>query len=147
MKRIAIAAVVIVLLGGVGFAVLARSVLTGDNVRAAIAAQVSDAIGQPVTIGGLSVSIYPRVTMDLTDVAIGEPGRLHLASMHVGTGLRPLFSRRIERAAVRIDGARITLPLPASAERGRRRPARPSPARRRSRSCPSTRSSFATWKC
>jgi uncharacterized protein involved in outer membrane biogenesis len=113
MRRIAIATVVIVLLGGAGLAVLARSVLTGDNVRTAIAAQVSDALGQPVTIGGLSVSIYPRVTMDLAEVAIGGPGRLHLASVHVGTGLRPLFSRRIERAAVRIDGARITLPLPA----------------------------------
>jgi uncharacterized protein involved in outer membrane biogenesis len=64
-----------------------------------------------VTIGSLGASVYPRVTMDLTDVTIGQPARVHLTSMHVGTGLRALFSRRIEGGAIRIDGARITLPL------------------------------------
>ena len=112
MKRIAIGAGLLLVVGGIGLAVMARSVLTGDNVRAAVAAQLSQALGQPVTIGGLGASVYPRVTMDLTDVAIGQPARVNLTSMHVGTGLRALFSRRIEGGAIRIAGARITLPLP-----------------------------------
>ncbi len=111
MKRLVIVIGLLLVLGGIGLALFARSVLTGDNVRAAVAAQVSDAIGQPVTIGGIGASVYPRVTMDLTDVRIGEPARIELASVHMGTGLRALFSRRIEGADVRVDGARITLPL------------------------------------
>src|SRR5690606_38601600 len=95
-----------------GLALFARSVLTGDHIREAVAAQVSRTLGQPVTIGSLGASVYPRVTMDLGDVSIGDTGQVRLASMHLGTGLRALFSRRIEQASVRIDGARITLPLP-----------------------------------
>jgi uncharacterized protein involved in outer membrane biogenesis len=120
MKKIAIGALVLVIGLGIALAVLARTVLTGDRVRAAIAAQVSAAIGQPVTIGGIGASIYPRVTMDLTDVAIGQPASVQLQSMHVGTDLGALFSRRIERAAVRIDRARITMPLPDFATGGSR---------------------------
>lgn len=112
MKRIVIGILILLVMVGLGLALYARSVLTGDNVRAAVAAQVSTALGQPVTIGGLGASVYPRVTMDLTDVAIGQPARVHLSSMHLGTSLRALFSRRIEGAAVRVDGAKITLPLP-----------------------------------
>lgn len=112
MKRMAIGGGLLLVVAGIGLAVLARSVFSGDHVRAAVAAQLSQALGQPVTIGGIGASIYPRVTMDLTDVTIGQPARVQLASMHVGTGLRALFSRRIEQGAVSIDGARLTLPLP-----------------------------------
>ena len=112
MKRLILLAVGLVVLAAAGLALLARFVFTGPNVRAAVAAQVSAALGQPVTIGGIGASVYPRVTMDLTDVAIGQPARIHLASLHVGTGLRALISRRIEHADVRIEGARLSLPLP-----------------------------------
>jgi len=112
LKKVAIGMAVLVIVGGLGIVVLARTVWTGDTVRTALAAQVSEAIGQPVSIGGIGASIYPRVTIDLTDVAIGQPARIQLRSLHMGTGLGALFSRRIERAAIRIDGARLELPLP-----------------------------------
>jgi uncharacterized protein involved in outer membrane biogenesis len=112
MKRLALAVVALLALASIGLVLFARSVLTGANVRAAVERQLAAALGQPVTIGGLGASVYPRVTMDLTDVTIGKPARLQLGAIHVGTGLRALFSRRIEHADVRIDGARVTLPLP-----------------------------------
>ncbi|MDP1570911.1 MAG: AsmA-like C-terminal region-containing protein [Vicinamibacterales bacterium] len=112
LKKVAIGIVALVIVGGLGIVVLARTVLTGDAVRTALAAQVSDAIGQPVSIGGIGASVYPRVTIDLTDVAIGQPARIQLRSLHLGAGLGALFSRRIEQAAIRIDGARLELPLP-----------------------------------
>ncbi|HUE89688.1 MAG TPA: AsmA family protein [Vicinamibacterales bacterium] len=115
MKRLAIVLVFLVVAGGLAVALLARSVLTGENVRAALASQVSAALGQPVTIGGLDASIYPRVTMDLADVRIGSTSAVHLDAVHIGVALRALLSRRIENAAVRVDGARITLPLPSFA--------------------------------
>jgi uncharacterized protein involved in outer membrane biogenesis len=112
VKKIAIAVAVVLLLVLGGLALWARSVLTGDNVRAAVAAQVSQALGQPVTIGGIGAKIFPRVTLDLTDVSIGQPARIQLKTLHVGTDFRALISRRIERAAVRVKGARLELPLP-----------------------------------
>jgi uncharacterized protein involved in outer membrane biogenesis len=115
MKRIAIAIIALIAAAGVGVALLARNVLTGENVRAAVAAQVSAAVGQPVTIGALDASIYPRVTMNLADVAIGSNSAIHLDSVQMGVALGALLSRRIENAAVRVDGARITLPLPVFA--------------------------------
>ena len=118
MKRLAIVVIFLIVLGGTALALLARSVLTGENVRAAVAAQVSAALGQPVTIGALDASIYPRVTMDLSDVAIGSTPAIHLDSVRMGVALGALFSRRIENATVNVDGARITLPLPPFAVGG-----------------------------
>jgi AsmA-like protein len=46
-------------------------------------------------------------------VKIGRPARIQLASVHLGTGLRALISRRVEHADVRVEGARLTLPLPS----------------------------------
>jgi len=119
VKRLLVAAISAIVLGGIGLVVLARSVLTGANVRAAVEAQLADALGQPVTIGELGASAWPRVTMDLKNVTIGRPARIQLAAIHLGTGLRPLFSRRIEHADVRVDGAKVTLPLPAFGAPGR----------------------------
>jgi uncharacterized protein involved in outer membrane biogenesis len=113
LKRAAVGVVAVLVLGALGAFVFARTVLTGDNVRAAVAAQMSAAIGQPVTIGDLDASIYPRVTMQLKQVAIGQPAAIQLREARLGTDLRALFSRRIEHADVRVDGARIQLPLPA----------------------------------
>jgi uncharacterized protein involved in outer membrane biogenesis len=116
VKRLILVAVALIVVAGIGLALLARNVLTGANVHAAIESQVSSALGQPVTIGSIGASVYPRVTLDLTKVVIGKPARIELATVHVGTGLRALLSRRIERADVRVDGAKITLPLPSLAK-------------------------------
>jgi uncharacterized protein involved in outer membrane biogenesis len=116
VKRLFLILAALVVVAGVTLAWLARSVFTGANVRAAIESQASAALGQPVSIGGIGASVYPRVTMDLTDVRIGQPVRVQLQAVHVGTGLRALLSRRIEGADVRVDGAKLTLPLPSLAK-------------------------------
>lgn len=113
LKKAAITLVGLLMVGSTALFLFARTALTGDNVRAAVASQVSAAIGQPVTIGGLDASIYPRVTMKLKDVAIGRPPTIQLRDVRLGTDLRALFSRRIEHADVRVDGAKVQLPLPA----------------------------------
>ena len=75
-----------------------RAVFTEDTVRTALAQQLSNALGQPVTVGGISAGIYPRVTVNLKDVTIGEPIRIRVRTLHVGASLGALFSRRIEHA-------------------------------------------------
>jgi uncharacterized protein involved in outer membrane biogenesis len=114
-KRTLIVLTGVVLVGGLGLLLWARAVLAGDGVRTAVEAQLTGALGQPVTIGGVHATIFPRVTMNLTDVAIGQPARIVIGRLHVGTDFRALLSRRIEHAAVRLSEARVELPLPAFA--------------------------------
>ena len=110
--KILIGAVVGGLVLSLGLFLWARSVLTQETVRAALAAQLSRSLGQPVAVGGISASIYPRVTVNLATVTIGDPARIRVNTLHIGTGLRALLSRRIEHATLRLSGARVELPLP-----------------------------------
>jgi uncharacterized protein involved in outer membrane biogenesis len=113
VKKIVAAIVAVLILLVVGALVWARSILATDTVRTAIAAQASKAIGQPVTIGGISASIFPRVSIDLERVAVGQPPRIQAETLHVATNFRALLSRRIEHAALRLSKARVELPLPS----------------------------------
>jgi uncharacterized protein involved in outer membrane biogenesis len=112
LKKLLVGTVLVLLVCGGGLFVWARFVLTGDQVRAAVAAQLTRALGQPVRIGGLSAAILPRVTMTLTDVTLGEPVRVTVKNLDVGTDFRALVRRRIEHGSVRLAGARFELPLP-----------------------------------
>src|SRR5436190_12606449 len=96
LKNILLGGLVLVLLIAAGLFLWARAVFTEDNVRVALAAQLSKAIGQPVNIGRIAAAIYPRITVKLGDVTIGDPARIHVETLHVGTDFRALLSRRIE---------------------------------------------------
>jgi uncharacterized protein involved in outer membrane biogenesis len=113
VKKIVAAVVAVFVLLAIGTVVWARSILATDAVRTAIAAQASKAIGQPVTIGGIGASVFPRVSIDLEQVTIGQPPRIQAKTLHVATNFRALLSRRIEHAALRLSNARIELPLPS----------------------------------
>jgi uncharacterized protein involved in outer membrane biogenesis len=112
LRVVLIGGLLLVVALGAGLFLWARAVLAGDGVRTTVESQLTRALGQPVTIGRLGVSIFPRVTMDLSDVTIGKPARITIRTLHVGTAFRALLSRRIERADLRVAGARIELPLP-----------------------------------
>ena len=112
LKRILLAAAVLVVVLGTGLFFWARSVLAGPAVANAVAEQMTKALGQPVAIGALSVNIFPRVTVSVENVQIGRPAKITVKSLHIGTALGALFSRKIEHADLKLDGARIELPLP-----------------------------------
>ncbi len=111
-KKIALGVVAVLLIMGIGLFFWARAVLSTDAVRTALAGQLTKALGQPVTVEGVSAGIYPRVTLTLTGVSIGQPARITVASMDVGTDFMALLSRRIQHAALHINEARLELPLP-----------------------------------
>lgn len=113
MKRLLIAVVVLAAVGAGGLYFWARAVLGGDAVRAGVEAQLQETLGQPVTVAAATAGIWPRVTLTLRDVVIGKPARITVSRLHLGTSLGALLSRRIEGAAVALDGARVELPLPA----------------------------------
>src|SRR5919204_3687861 len=113
MKKIVVAVAAAALMLFAGAFLWARAVFTGETVRAALAAQLSSTLGQPVTIGRISASAFPRIEIHLGDVAIGKPASVRFDDLRVATDFRALLSRRIEHGSVRLDGARIQLPLPA----------------------------------
>jgi uncharacterized protein involved in outer membrane biogenesis len=112
LKKVLLGAFVLILLLSLGLSLWVRAVFTNDNVRAALAEQLSNALGQPVKIGSVASAIYPRVTLNLRNVSIAEPARIHVQTLHVGADLRALLSRRIEHASLELSGARVELPLP-----------------------------------
>ena len=118
VKKVVAALVAVFVLLAVGAVVWARSILATETVRGAIASQISSAIGQPVAIAGIGASIFPRVTIDLDNVTIGQPPRIQVETLHVATGFRALLSRRVEHAALRLTKARVQLPLPDFGEGG-----------------------------
>jgi hypothetical protein len=111
-KKIVAAVAALLVLSTIGVVVWGRAILGTDTVRTAIAAQASKAVGQPVAIGGIGASIFPRVSIELDQVAIGEPPRIQVQTLRVGTSFGALFSRRIENATLHLTGARVELPLP-----------------------------------
>jgi uncharacterized protein involved in outer membrane biogenesis len=111
LKKVVFSLFVLFVAGSAALFFWARSVFTHDNARAHLAAELSKALGQPVTIGSIAAAIYPRLTVKLGDVDIGQPAGVQIASLDVGTDFRALLSRRIEHATAKIDGAKIQLPL------------------------------------
>ena len=113
MKRLLIAVFCVLVIAGAGVFVWARAVLSGDAVRLALERQLSSALSQPVTIRAARAGIWPRVTLKLDDVTIGNPVQISIRQLDVGANLGALISRRVEHGSLNARGARITLPLPA----------------------------------
>src|SRR5262245_1427820 len=105
----AVLALVVLLAGGY---YLLQWLLVSDVMRAELERQLSAYLQQPVTIKSVRAAVYPRVSIALSEVAIGKEPAIALSDVRVVTGLRPLLSRRVEHADVRIAGGRINLPLP-----------------------------------
>jgi uncharacterized protein involved in outer membrane biogenesis len=111
-KKIVIGVLIVFVIAIGGALVWVRSVLAQENVRVTLAAQLAKALGQPVTVGSVTATLYPRVAVRLNEVGIGNPVRVQVRALDLGTDFRALLSRRIEHATVHLDGARIELPLP-----------------------------------
>src|SRR5262245_35389731 len=109
MKRILIGVVLLTAAIAGGLYFWAHAIFASDAVRNAVESQLTNALGQPVRIGSMGATVFPRVTMTLNDVRIGEPARITASRLDVGAGLRALLSRRIEQGSVRLRGARVEL--------------------------------------
>src|SRR6185295_20168750 len=127
LKKVLLGAFILLLLLSIGLSLWVRAIFREDNVRATLADQLSKALGQPVKIASIATRIYPRVTVNLEQVTIGEPARVQVKTLHVGTDFRALLSRRIEHARLDLSGAHVELPLPAFSTGGG--PASGSPTR------------------
>src|SRR5688572_30540999 len=96
LKKVVVGIAVLLVAVSAGLYFWAHSIFSSDLVRTRVAAQMSSALGQPVEIGTIGATIFPRVTMSLGDVRIGNPARITITQLDVGTALRALLSRRID---------------------------------------------------
>jgi hypothetical protein len=109
-KKLLIALGTVALLAG-GYYLL-QWLLVSDVMRAELERQLSAYLQQPVTIKSARAAIFPRVALDLDSVVVGAQQSISLGEVRLVTGLRPLLSRRVEQAEVRVRDGRIILPLP-----------------------------------
>ena len=113
-RRLIIAIAAVLLAIPLIAAVAVYALLGTDQVRVALERQATTWLGQPVAIGSATARIFPRPSINLRDVRVGQPVRVALDQVELSTGLRPLLSRRIEDAEVAISNSRIDMPLPFS---------------------------------
>ena len=109
-RRILLAITAVLLLGIAALALAARAFLGGDGIKRAIEAQAGAALGRPVAIGSAVPRFYPRVGLELRDVAIGAGREATVDYVRLSTGIRGLLRRRVEEAEVSVERSRIDLP-------------------------------------
>jgi uncharacterized protein involved in outer membrane biogenesis len=112
LRRILLLAIGVLLVVGVALTAAAYWFLSRDGVRVALESQATKWLGQRVTIGAASARVFPRPAITLRDVRAGDPVRIMLAEVQLSTGLKPLWSHRIEDAEVSVANSRIDMPLP-----------------------------------
>jgi uncharacterized protein involved in outer membrane biogenesis len=112
MRRLALAAVVVVGLLLVSALVIRQSLGQGP-LRAAAETRLSEALGQPVTIGDIGVSFVPRLSLTGRDVRVGagatEAPALDIARVHILPRVRALFSGRVDVEEIQLDGLLVAV--------------------------------------
>jgi uncharacterized protein YhdP len=111
IRKLLAAAAILFVLAGAALVLFARGAIGGESVRRTIEAQLSTRLGQPVQIASLSASFFPRVTIDLHGVAIGQPSPMRISEVSIATGLRGLFSRRVEDGEIIISNSRVPVEM------------------------------------
>jgi hypothetical protein len=111
VRKILLALLVLAIAGAIALVLIARGAIGGEVVRRTMEEQLTARMGQPVRIASLGASFFPRVTIDLRGVTIGEPAVAGLEQISIATGLRGLLSRRVEDADVIVAVGRIPLRL------------------------------------
>jgi uncharacterized protein involved in outer membrane biogenesis len=109
VKKALLIGLAVVVVAGLSLALYARSVLSSDNVRKTLEEQLTAQLGRPVRIGSAGASIFPRVSLQLRTVTVGDGSDARLDRVSVSTGLRGLFSRRIEDAEVVAANGRLAV--------------------------------------
>jgi AsmA protein len=89
---------------------LFRSRFADDRIKAALEAQASAYVGEPVRIGALDFRLFPRPGLTLSRVSVGGSSELTIDRLVLSTGLRPLLSRRIAEADIIVDRSRLDAP-------------------------------------
>ncbi len=82
-----------------------------NRYRPQIQTIASNALGMPVSLGDISLSIIPRPAFYVAAVTVGAPGQtsVSVGSVRADAALLPLLSKRVELSTITIDKPSITL--------------------------------------
>ncbi len=114
LRKVLLALVILLAVITASVYFFADRMLGSELVRSTFEQQLATRLGQPVHVGAIGASLFPRVAVKLQDVSIGQPAAVQLGEVRVVTGLRGLFSRTITDAEVIVSHSRVTLPLPVA---------------------------------
>src|SRR6187401_3299364 len=109
VRKLIIAAVVVVLVLGIGAALALRALLDPQMLAHTIESQAAAWLERPVHIGAAKAHVFPTPRITLTTVGVDGPQSLVADEVIVGAGLRALLRRRVEDAVVRVRNGKITL--------------------------------------
>jgi hypothetical protein len=107
MRKLLAAIAILVVLAAVVLVLVGRGAIGGDALRRTLEAQLTTRLGEPVTIGSLGASFFPRVAIELHDISIGQPVKATLGQVSIVTGLRGLLSKRVEDAELIVSDGRL----------------------------------------
>ncbi|MGH7360461.1 MAG: AsmA family protein [Candidatus Methylomirabilales bacterium] len=94
---------------------LVPSLIPANRYRALIAAKAGEALGRPVSVGGVRLTILPGLGAEATDLSIGEDpafGRepfLRAKAAQVRVAFLPLLRGRVEVSRAILEAPRLTL--------------------------------------
>ncbi|HSC26629.1 MAG TPA: AsmA-like C-terminal region-containing protein [Vicinamibacterales bacterium] len=108
-QKLVVVVVLVVAAGAVALVLAVRAMLGGDAVRQAIETQASRAMGRPVRIASAVPRLFPRASLRLAGITIGEGPDLTIEHASISTNLLGLLSRRVEEAEIGIERSRIDL--------------------------------------
>lgn len=107
MRRLLILGTVLVALVLAG-AFVVRQALSGERLRLAAERRLSATLGQPVSIGELSVGVLPRISVVGRNVRVGEP-RVHVPGLDIGSvrirlRVQSWWKRDVSITGIDLDG-------------------------------------------
>ena len=112
MRRILIALVVLALLGAVAL-FAAGQMLGRGQLRGLAESQLSAMLGQPVSIGELDVSIFPRLAVSGAEVRLGaaatQAPSVGIERVRILPRFRPLLSGDVVVEQIELDGFRVSV--------------------------------------
>ncbi len=119
--RNAITATALVGLGVVGLAVANLYItLDSEDVRAWVAPRAEGALNRPVTLGEAGVSLWPRPSVRVSDVRVGNlpgfdgPVLAHIETVRLDIAWLPLVVGRVQVRRVALNGVRLHLAIDES---------------------------------
>src|SRR5258706_7051247 len=111
MKALCRTALAVLALGAAGLAA-AHFLLDAELLRDAIAARIEAALGEPVELGAVDLSLFPLPAARIRDVHIGTPPafRVEAPELRAGVSLAALLTGRIVLRSLELDAPRVRLP-------------------------------------